>query len=81
MRTTIEIDPDQLEKLKTLAAQRGEKGYSKIISEALARYFREMSDEERAERRRAIEALFGSISDQEADHMRASVRELREHWR
>lgn len=81
MRTTIELDAAQLEKLKSLAAQRGEKGYSKIISEALSRYFRELSDEQRAERRRAIERLKGSISDEEAEHMHRVVRELRENWR
>lgn len=81
MRTTIELDETQLMKLKRLAAERGEKGYSRIISDALTRYFVELSAEEMEERRREVARLRGSISDEEAEHMRQVVRELRENWR
>ncbi len=81
MRTTIELDEGQLSKLRTLAAQRGEKGYSRIISEALARYFVELSDEELEERRRVVAQLRGSLSDEEAEEARRIIRELRENWR
>jgi hypothetical protein len=39
MRTTIEIADDKLRSLREIAARRGEKGYSKIIDEALEAYF------------------------------------------
>ncbi|HMO95079.1 MAG TPA: ribbon-helix-helix protein, CopG family [Tepidiformaceae bacterium] len=39
MRTTIELSDDTLRALRELAARRGEKGYSKIIAEALEAYF------------------------------------------
>lgn len=39
MRTTIEIADDKLWRLREIAARRGEKGYSKIIDEALEAYF------------------------------------------
>lgn len=38
MRTTIEISDDTLRKLRELAARRGEKGYSRIVEEALGEY-------------------------------------------
>ena len=38
MRTTIEIDDAKLVKLKTMAAERGERGFSVLIDEALERY-------------------------------------------
>ena len=38
MRTTIEIADDKLIKLKKLAAERGERGYSGLIDQALDRY-------------------------------------------
>ena len=39
MRTTIELSEGTLRSLRELAARRGEKGYSKIIEEALKAYF------------------------------------------
>ena len=38
MRTTIEIDDETLKKLRDLASERGERGYSRLINEALERY-------------------------------------------
>lgn len=81
MRITIEIDDVQLARLKALAALRGESDDSKLIHEALARYLAGVSEAEREERRKAVAALRGSVSDEEAEHMRESVRELREGWR
>src|SRR5688500_16978858 len=42
MRTTIEIDDDKLIKLKKLAAERGERGYSGLIDKALEQYLLEV---------------------------------------
>ena len=79
MRTTVEIDDSQRAELLKLAAQRGEKGFSSIVREALDLYIRQ----HRAKREVVAQALKlqGSFSDGEADALEASVRQLRESWR
>jgi len=79
MRTTVEIDDAQRAELLKLAAQRGEKGFSSVIREALDLYIRQ----HRARRELVAQALElqGSFSDDEADALEASVRELRGKWR
>jgi hypothetical protein len=65
--------------LLKLAAQRGEKGFSSLIREALDLYMRQ----HRARRELVAQALElqGSFSEDEADALEASVRQLRERWR
>ena len=79
MRTTVEIDDSQRAELLKLAAQRGEKGFSSIVREALDIYIKQ----HRAKREVIAQALKlqGSFSDGEADALEASVRQLRESWR
>ncbi len=79
MRTTVEIDDAQRAELLKLAAQRGEKGFSSVIREALELYIRQ----HRAKKGLIAQALElqGSFSDDEADALEASVRKLREAWR
>ena len=79
MRTTVEIDDAQRAELLKLAAQRGEKGFSSVIREALDLYIRQ----HRAKREAVAKALKlqGSFSDDEADALEASVRQMREKWR
>jgi Arc/MetJ-type ribon-helix-helix transcriptional regulator len=79
MRTTVEIDDAQRGELLKLAAQRGEKGFSSVIREALDLFIRQ----HRAKRELVAQALElqGSFSDDEADALEASVRELRGKWR
>lgn len=79
MRTTVEIDDAQRGELLKLAAQRGEKGFSSVIREALDLYLRQ----HRARRELVAQALElqGSFSDDEADALEATVRELRGKWR
>ncbi len=84
MRTTIEIADDKLVKLKKLAAERGERGFSALVDEALERYLETDLDAERARRERqaeAIRALAGSWSDAEAALARERIAELRATWR
>ena len=85
VRTTVEIADDKLIKLRKLAAERGERGYSALIDEALERFLEPSAeDPEIAQRRRqvaAIHAAAGTISDAEADEMLKSVRESRKNWR
>jgi metal-responsive CopG/Arc/MetJ family transcriptional regulator len=79
MRTTIEI-PDRLRaRLLALAARRGEKGYSRLVEEAIARYLEEW--EGRAKVVRDAQAAMGSLSEAEADALEESVKALRERWR
>jgi len=79
MRTTVEIDDAQRAELLKLAAQRGEKGFSSVIREAVDLYIRQ----HRAKKEAVAQALNvqGSFSDEEADALVASVRELRGNWR
>ena len=79
MRTTVELDNAQRAELLKLAAQRGEKGFSSVIREALDLYLRQ----HRAKREVVAQALEleGSFSDDEADALEASVLHLREKWR
>jgi len=79
MRTTVEIDDVQRAELLKLAAQRGEKGFSSVIREALDLYLRQ----HRAKKEAVAQALKvqGTFSDEEADALELSVRQLREKWR
>jgi hypothetical protein len=79
MRTTVEIDDAQRAELLELAAQRGERGFSSLIREALDLYIRQ----HRAGREAVAQALEleGSFSEDEVDALEASVRPLRESWR
>lgn len=86
MRTTIEIADDKLVKLKKLAAERGERGFSVLVDEALERYLETDPDPdaERARRERqaeAIRALAGSWRDKDAALARERIAELRATWR
>jgi hypothetical protein len=79
MRTTVEIDDSQRAELLKLAAQRGDKGFSRIVREALDAYLKQ----HRARREIIAKALKlqGSFSDDEADALTASVQQLRKSWR
>jgi metal-responsive CopG/Arc/MetJ family transcriptional regulator len=79
MRTTVEIDDAHRAELLKLAAQRGEKGFSSLIREALDLYLRQ----HRARREAVSKAidLQGSFGEKEADALEGSVRQLREKWR
>jgi Arc/MetJ-type ribon-helix-helix transcriptional regulator len=79
MRTTVEIDDAQRAELLKLAAQRGEKGFSSVIREAVDLYLRQHRGKKAAVAQAL--ALEGSFSEDEADALEASVRELRGRWR
>jgi hypothetical protein len=79
MRTTVEIEDSQRGELLRIAAQRGEKGFSSLIREALDLYMKQ----HRARREAVANALRvkGSFSDEEADALQDSIGKLREVWR
>ena len=79
VRTTIEI-PDHLRaRLLERAARRGEKGFSRLVQEALEGYLSETGDYER--RIRAALSVLGRLDDRAADELKESVRKLRAAWR
>lgn len=78
MRTTIDLSPAHRARLARLAAERGEKGFSRFIAEALEAYFdRQASDEGPDGPRR----LRGVLGESEARDLEARVRLIREDWR
>jgi len=79
MRTTVEIPDAQRARLLELAAQRGEKGFSRLIQEAVDRMLTD--NDAREVRTLAALALEGSIAAKEADELLASVMCIRSTWR
>ncbi len=79
MRTTVEIPEELRARLLAIAARRGEKGFSKLVQEAVARYLDEL--ERREELARDALSVIGLLDEAEADELEASVRELRRSWR
>lgn len=78
MRTTIEISDELRRKLATEAAHRNMKGFSKIIEEALEKYF---EIEIRKEREKQIQELQGSWSEAEYQEVKKQIQEGRKNWR
>jgi hypothetical protein len=79
MRTTIELPDAQRARLLELAARRGEKGFPRLIQEAVDRLLTE--DETRAARVKAALTLEGSMGAEAADELANSVRRVRSNWR
>lgn len=81
MRTTIEIDDRKLRMLRELAARRGEKGYSRLIDEALEAYLTAHTPESPDERWSRLRELEGAWGEEEAERVRERIRESRTRWR
>jgi hypothetical protein len=79
MRTTIEISREQRACLMELAARRGEKGFSKLVQQALDAYLRSQTGEQ--EKRRRALMLKGALDSREAERLRQATREIRKSWR
>ncbi len=79
MRTTIEI-PDRLRAaLHATAARRGQRGFSKLVEEALDLYFATLADRDEAVAE--VLALGGAWDDDDAGAAREGLDELRSTWR
>lgn len=79
-RTNVEIRPEHVAKLREIAARRGEKGYAKVLAEAIESFFTTQALE-REKRQKAV-AMAGVLSDREADRILARIREGRQRpWR
>jgi len=79
MRTTVELADNQRAALLAIAAQRGLRGFSAVIAEALDVYLRLMAEKDPVVK--AALALRGSWSAQEAVDAEASLEALRAGWR
>jgi metal-responsive CopG/Arc/MetJ family transcriptional regulator len=79
MRTTIEMKAEHRAKLLELAAHRGAKGFSQLVSEALEAYLRTEADRQ-AQRKRAV-LLKGVMPSSEAQSLREAAEALRRSWR
>ena len=79
MRTTIEMKTEHRAKLLEIAANRGEKGFSSVVSEAIDVYLG-LEAERNEQRRRALE-LKGALSPKEARSLRKEVESIRDSWR
>ena len=79
MLTTIDIPEEQQARLRVLASRRGEEDLSKIIQEAITRYL-DREPEPHQELQDAL-AVIGSLSEEQAQKMKRSIRRLRETWR
>ena len=79
MTTTIEMRPEHRAKLLELAAVRGDKCVSAVIADALDSYLDRQTPP--AAGLDELLALEGSLSDSEADELRAETRRIREDWR
>ena len=79
MRTTIEIPDEQRAELLRMAGERGEKGFSRIIQEAIEEYLRNRKAGE--DRTKAALAVLGTMSEASAARLEETVTELRKSWR
>jgi metal-responsive CopG/Arc/MetJ family transcriptional regulator len=79
MRTTIELPDNQRARLLDLAARRGEKGFSRLIQEAVESLLAD--HDSRKARTDAALALKGSMGAKAADDLAESVARIRSTWR
>lgn len=79
MRTTVEINDEQRAKLLELAARRREKGFSRLVQEAIDHYLQDLERREQAVRRAL--ATLGTLSEKSEKRMKSSLRTLRDRWR
>jgi len=79
MRTTIDISDKHRGILLSLAAQKGLRGYSSIIQEALDYYI--VHQIKVAGAKRDIIKMKGSWKTEETNRIRHKLTELRENWK
>jgi hypothetical protein len=79
MRTTLELNSRHRAELLKLAAERGDKGFSKLVGEALDLYFKARA--EKWKRAQQALKLQGSFSASEGESLTRSIAKLRETWR
>jgi predicted transcriptional regulator len=75
MRTTIEMKPEHRARILELAANRGEKGFSTVVAEALELYLADQKGRTNAIRNAL--ALKGSMSETETADLLTKTRSIR----
>jgi hypothetical protein len=78
MRTTIEMTEAQRAVLVRLAAERGERGFSRLVGEAIDAYLATLGPDRD---RLGVGGLRGALSEDDARELESRVRDLRENWR
>jgi predicted transcriptional regulator len=79
MRTTVVLSDDLIAALHALAVRRGQRGYSKIMEEAVACYLRDQKKRDRD--LTAVLEMEGSWSPEEAEEVRKNLEVARKNWR
>jgi hypothetical protein len=79
MRTTVEMKAEHRSALLALAARRGEKGFSSVLAEAIEHFLD--GERTRAQRRKELLSVAGSLSAADAKDLRSHSLSLRENWR
>ena len=79
MRTTIEMKPEHRARVLELAANRGEKGFSTVVAEALEQYLD--AQNRRADAIQSALALKGCMRETEAEGLLIRTRKIRANWR
>lgn len=79
MRTTVELTEDQRAELLKLAAQRGMKGFSQLVQEAINSFLENQTS--RAGLIDAALGLKGTLNDKSADEFEARTQSIRKNWR
>ena len=79
MRTTIELTAGQRAQLIRLSAERGLKGFSDLVREAIDAYLEAQGH--RDDRVATAVATLGALSNADADELERSVARGRETWR
>jgi predicted transcriptional regulator len=78
MRTTIELSDDHRSALHSIAAQRGLRGYSKLIQEAIDFYIKQK--EKKGNGLKQVLKMRGTWSKEEAKRVRKRLEEVRRNW-
>lgn len=78
MRTTVDLSEAHRARLLRLAAERGEKGFSRFIAEALDSYFESQGA---GDDRESARRLRGTLDEAGAGELAQRVRMIREDWR
>lgn len=78
MRTTIEISSKHRGILLSLAAQRGLRGYSRVIEEALEYYLEHYAKSEKT--KKDLLKMKGSWQAEETGKVEKRINELRQNW-
>lgn len=77
MRTTVEITDAQHRALSAVAQQRGLRGFSALVQEALDAYLQDLH----ADEIELLLSLEGTLDEHEEDEVRSRIEATRQTWR